>query len=100
MGIGLIRSLMFAGQKPVDDNETLERKLGTKCNIEIAARLARRAEIHDEKGGYPARCSPMDRVAAARIRDLERRLALAENRDASALDRDFDRMLGILREPG
>jgi hypothetical protein len=75
------------------------RKLATKCNMEIAARLVRRAEVHEEHGGYPARCSPMDRIAADRIRDLERQLALAENRDPSVGDRDFDRMLMILRAP-
>lgn len=99
MGLGLIRALMSGHRRNVEDNETLERKLRTRCNAEIAARLMRRAEVHEERGGYPARCSPMDRVAAERIRDLERRLALAENRDATAIDREFDRMLGILREP-
>lgn len=99
MGLGLIRALMSRGQRNVDDNETLERKLGMRCNAEITARLIRRAEIHDERGGYPSRCSPMDREAAARITALERELALARGGDPETFHRDVERMLAILREP-
>lgn len=81
------------GRRP-DDNATVARKLRTRCNAEIAARLIRRAEIHEEKGGYAARCSPLDREAAARITSLERLLA-----DSGVFDRDVGRMLEILREP-
>lgn len=99
MSLRLIKAIMGKGSPPRDDPATVQAKLQRKCNVELAARLLRRAEIHEEHGGYPARCSPLDRVAAERIKELERRLALAENRDATAIDRDFDRMLGILREP-
>lgn len=82
-----------------DDAATVISKLERRCSAEIAARLVRRAEIHEQRGGYVARCSPMDRVAAARILELERRLLLFEHRDAEAPRRDFDRMLNVLREP-
>jgi hypothetical protein len=84
---------------PQDDAATVRDKLRGRCNAEIVARLRRRAEIHEQRGGYVARCSPMDVVAAERISDLERMLALAEGRSIEEFDGEVHRMLAILREP-
>lgn len=48
---------------------------------------------------YLARCSVLDTQAAGRIMNLERKLALAENRCASEFEREVERMLRVLREP-
>jgi hypothetical protein len=85
--------------KPVDDPATIRAKLRDRCNAEITARILRRAEIHDGQNSYLARCSPLDREAAARITALERELALLKRGDANAFHRDVERMLAILREP-
>jgi len=82
---------------PQDDAATVQAKLHTRCNAEIVARLLRRAEIHEQQGGYPARCSPLDREAAQRIIQLERSLALAQGASASNVQDQVDRMLNILR---
>jgi hypothetical protein len=74
-------------------------RLSGRGNAEIAARLLRRAELHDDSNAYLARCSTLDRIAAHRILDLERRLALVEKRDAQQVTDQVETMLRILREP-
>lgn len=49
----------------------LEVKLASRCTAEIAARLLRRAELHDKENTYLRACSVLDRVAAENIRTLE-----------------------------
>jgi hypothetical protein len=82
-----------------EDNETVSRKLGTRCNAEIVARIARRAEIHEQRGGYSSRCSPLDRAAAERIIKLESELALVKGQEPHAFGDEVTRMLSVLREP-
>ncbi len=89
---------LLAGRRH-DDNDTVARKLSTRCNAEIVARILRRAEIHEQHGGYPSRCSPLDRAAAERIIKLEARMALAEGRSLNEFEDQVARMLTILREP-
>lgn len=79
------------------DQERL--RLRTRCNAEIVARMLRRAEIHDKSNLYLARCATLDRIAADRILDLERRLALAEKRDANQVSDQAHKFLAILRQP-
>lgn len=86
------------GDKP-ESNQVVAAKLAVRCNAEIVARILRRAEIHEAHGGYLARCSVLDTQAAGRIMNLERKLALAENRCASEFEREVERMLRVLREP-
>lgn len=85
---------------PPDSPEEIRRKMSTRCNAEIVARITNRAEIHARLGGYHARCSVLDLEAAERISKLERRIAMLEGRDASAFDDTVKRMLGILRDVG
>lgn len=82
-----------------EGNDVVEARLRERSNLEIAARLFRRAEVHEEKGGYPARCSPLDRVAAERILFLEEKLAILEERPSSGIRDEFNRMVDITREP-
>lgn len=82
-----------------DDPATVLRKLGNKCNAEIVARLLRRAEIHEEHGGYPARCSPLDRDAARRMQGLMCALALHEGRSSTEVIDEIEKILALLREP-
>jgi hypothetical protein len=82
-----------------DDNNTVSRKLATKGDAEIVARLLRRAELHEQAGGYPARCSPLDRDAARRMCAMMRAHALSNGGDATAVDDEIQRLLGLLREP-
>jgi hypothetical protein len=83
---------------PTLDPEKVRAQLSKRCNAEIAARLVRRAFIHEEHGGYVARCSPLDREAAARITQLEQLLAVREDRDPLAFERQASAMLAELSE--
>lgn len=85
--------------KQHESNESVRAKLASRCTAEIVARITRRAEIHEEHGGYHARCSPLDREAAERIIRLEARLAVAEGRSPGEFEDQVRKMLGILREP-
>lgn len=82
-----------------EGNDVVEERLRGRNNLEIAARLLRRAELHEERGGYPARCSPMDRVASERILLLEEKLAILEERPSIGIRDEFNRMMDILRNP-
>lgn len=63
----------WMARKTPQTPEELEQLLSDRSTAEIAARLLRRAELHDQSDRYLRRCSSLDRVAAENIRRLELR---------------------------
>ena len=57
---------------PTHTCEQAELLLQDRSTAEIAARLMRRAELHDEGNAYLQRCAVLDRVAADNMRRLVR----------------------------
>jgi hypothetical protein len=100
MGIISRLNKFLEGRPSGESYSSILEKMQNRCNIEIAARMTRRAEIHENsKDDYLKRCAALDRVSAQRILDLERTIALSKNHDATKIANDFQKFLQFLREP-
>jgi uncharacterized alpha-E superfamily protein len=69
----LLRALFPAPRKQAQTPAEAEHLLLDRSTAEIAARLLRRAELHDKGNDYLRRCAALDRVAAENMRRLELR---------------------------
>lgn len=61
----------WPARKQAQTPEEAELLLMDRGTAEIAARLLRRAELHDKGNHYLRACAALDRVAAENIRRLE-----------------------------
>lgn len=81
--------------QPEQSPQEIERLLWDRSTAEIAARLLRRAELHDQDGRhYLRRCAALDRVAAHKIQQLEQQAGS----DMANWQQRRDTCLRLLRE--
>ena len=73
MSLTQIRALFASKPKRVEQTPAqAEHLLQDRSTAEIAARLLRRAELHEQGNAYLQRCAVLDRVAAENMRRLVR----------------------------
>lgn len=86
---------------PVDSPEAIMNLMANRSNLEIAARMIHRSQLHsdDNLPYYIRRCAPLDQIAGNRIVNLEKRIAELEGRDPSKIDVKVTNMLEQLRKP-